>query len=69
MSNPVKLPMHFAFLRHVTSNISPETNYLQNHLNLIIAKCHKDTAALRRYMIEYGILERNGESVYWATKQ
>jgi hypothetical protein len=30
-----------------------------------IAKFHPHTAALRRYMIEYGILERDGESVYW----
>jgi hypothetical protein len=30
-----------------------------------IAKFHPDTAAFRRYMIEYGILERDGESVYW----
>jgi hypothetical protein len=33
-----------------------------------IAKFHPDTAALRRYMIEYGILERDGESVYWISK-
>jgi hypothetical protein len=32
-----------------------------------IAKYHADTAALRRYMIEYGILERDGESVYWVS--
>jgi hypothetical protein len=32
-----------------------------------IAKFHPDTAAFRRYMIEYGILERDGESVYWVS--
>jgi hypothetical protein len=34
-------------------------------LNEIIAKYHPDTAALRRHMIEYGILARDAESVYW----
>jgi hypothetical protein len=47
------------------SKLSPDTKYPEKELNLIIAKYHADTAALRRYMIEYGILERDGESVYW----
>jgi hypothetical protein len=38
------------------------------HPSPFIAKYHADTAALRRYMIEYGILERDGESVYWVSK-
>jgi hypothetical protein len=42
--------------------------HIEKQLNEIIAKFHPDTAALRRHMIEYGILERNGESVYWAVK-
>ena len=40
----------------------------EKELNLIIAKYHDDTAAIRRHMIEYGILERDGESVYWVSK-
>jgi hypothetical protein len=47
------------------NSFSPQTKYPEKELNLIIAKYHEDTAALRRYMIEYGILERDGESVYW----
>jgi hypothetical protein len=46
----------------------PDTKYPEKELNLIIAKYHADTAALRRHMIEYGILERDGESVYWVVK-
>ena len=37
---------------------------LLKELNAIIANYHDDTAAIRRYMIEYGILERDSESVY-----
>jgi hypothetical protein len=43
----------------------PDTKYPEKELNPIIAKYHDGTAALRRYMIEYRILERDAESVYW----
>jgi hypothetical protein len=39
------------------------------HPSPFIAKYHVDTAALRRYMINYGILERDGESVYWVVEK
>ena len=39
----------------------------EKELNAIIAKYHDDSAAIRRHMIEYGILERNAESVYWVS--
>jgi hypothetical protein len=43
------------------------TKLHESERNAIIAKYHDDTAAIRRYMIEYGILERDSESVYWLT--
>jgi hypothetical protein len=49
----------------ISSGLSPDTKYPEKQLNEIITKFHPDTAALSRYMIEYGILERDGESVYW----
>jgi hypothetical protein len=67
ISIPVKLHKKLAVLRHIASELSPDTKYPEKQLNEIIAKYHPDTAALRRYMIEYGILERDGESVYWIT--
>ena len=36
-------------------------------LRHIAAELSPDTAVLRRHMIEYGILERNGASVYWVS--
>jgi hypothetical protein len=65
ISIPVKLPKKLAVLRHIASELSPDTKYPEKQLNEIIAKYHPDTAALRRHMIEYGILERDEESVYW----
>ena len=40
----------------------------EKELKAIIAKYHDDTAAIRRHMIEYGILERDSESVYWVVR-
>jgi hypothetical protein len=57
-----------AVLLHIARDLSPATKYPEKELNAIIAKYHDDTAALRRYMIEYRILERDAESVYWLAK-
>ena len=65
ISIPVKSAKKIAVLQHIVSGLSPDTKYPEKDLNLIIAKYHQDTAALRRYMIEYGTLERDGESIYW----
>jgi hypothetical protein len=65
ISIPVKLPKKLAVLRYIASQLSPDTKYAEKQLNEIIAKYHPATVALRRHMIEYGILERDGESVYW----
>ena len=67
VSIPVKLNKKIAVLRHIASELSTDTTYPEKQLNEIIAKYHPDTAALRRYMIEYRILERNSESVYWVS--
>jgi len=62
---PVKSAKKIAVLHHIARDLSPGTKYPEKELNLIIAKYHDDTAAIRRYMIEYGILDRDSESVYW----
>jgi len=67
ISIPVKPAKKIAVPQHIVSELSPDTKYPEKELNLIIAKYHADTAALRRCMIEYGILERDGESVYWVS--
>jgi hypothetical protein len=62
---PVKSAKKIAVLHHIAKELSPAEKYPEKDLNLIIAKYHDDTAAIRRYMIEYGILDRDSESVYW----
>ena len=65
ISIPAKSGKRIAVLEHIASELSPGAKYPEKELNLVIAKYHDDTAAIRRYMIEYGILERDSESVYW----
>ena len=67
ISIPVKQTKKLAVLHRIAGDLSPETKYPEKELNLIIAKYHDDTAAIRRYMIEFGILERDSESVYWVS--
>ena len=57
---PVNLSKKFALQRRIASELSSETKYPEKELNAIIVKYHDDSAALRRYMNEYGISERKG---------
>ena len=62
ISIPVKSAKKIAVLLHIARDLSPTTKYPEKELNAIIAKYHDDTAAIRRHMIEYGILERDAET-------
>jgi hypothetical protein len=64
-SIPVKAAKKIAVLKVIASKLSPDTRYPEKELNAIIANFHDDTAAIRRHMIEYGIMERDVKSVYW----
>ena len=62
---PVKSAKKIAVLHRIAEELSPGVRYPEKELNAIISKFHDDTAAIRRHMIEYGILERDAGSVYW----
>ena len=64
-SIPVKSAKKLAVLQHIARDLSPDTKYPEKELNQLIAKYHDDTAAIRRHMIEFGILDRDSESFYW----
>ena len=45
------------------------TNYTEKQVNMILAHFHPDTSALRRYLIDAGMLERERDgSRYWRPK-
>ena len=63
---PDKSAKKIAVMLHIVRELSSTTKYPEKKQNPIIAKYHYNSTAIRRYMIEYGILERSGEGVYWA---
>jgi hypothetical protein len=68
ISIPVKPAKKIAVLNKIAGSLSPDNKYTERELNVEISKFHADTAAIRRYMIEYGILERDRDSVYWVSR-
>lgn len=69
ISIPVKSAKKIAVLNKIAGSLSVDSKYTEKELNAEIAKFHSDTAAIRRYMIEYGILERDRDSVYWVNRR
>jgi hypothetical protein len=67
ISIPVKSAKKIAVLLHIARDLARNNKFPEKELNAIIAKYHHDTAAIRRHMIEYGILERDAGSVYWVS--
>jgi hypothetical protein len=63
---PAKLRV---ILEYLVSAFASGANYSEKEVNLILAHFHPDTSALRRYLIDAGMLERerNG-SRYWRPK-
>ena len=65
ISIPVTCDKKLAGLRRIAADFSYDSKYRETQLNEIVVKFHEDTTTIRRYMIEYGILERDSASVYW----
>ena len=62
---PARLEKKLAVLNHIAKDLSIDSKYPEKELNQIIAKYHPDTAAIRRHMVEFKILDRNQQSIYW----
>lgn len=65
ISIPARSGKKIEVLKRIATVFEPGVKYSEKELNTILAKFHEDTAAIRRYMIVFGILERNSESIYW----
>ena len=51
-------------LGHLVKNFEPGVQYPENQVNQTLRRFHEDTAALRRYMVDNGLLKRE-KGVYW----
>jgi hypothetical protein len=57
-----------AILRHVVRAFEPGTRYSEKQVNEILARFHQDTATLRRELVGYGLMQREGGGgEYWRT--
>lgn len=51
-------------LEHLVQRFEPGVRYPEVEVNLALRQAHPDVAALRRYLVDDGLLERD-HGVYW----
>ena len=53
-------------LNFIVEAFAFDTNYTEKEVNTILRRFHLDTAALRRYLVDYGLMRRERDgSKYW----
>ncbi|MCT4541969.1 MAG: DUF2087 domain-containing protein [Vallitalea sp.] len=63
---PAKEKRKIIVLREIISNFKTNTKYTEVEINRILERIYDDHVLLRRYLIEYGFLDRyNDCSYYW----
>jgi hypothetical protein len=65
-NQPAKLQV---ILNYLATAFASSTNYTEKEVNQILGRFHEDTAALRRYLVDAKMLDREGDgSRYWRIK-
>jgi biotin operon repressor len=63
---PVKQKKLEAVLRHVVKAFAPGKRYSEKQVNKMLLRFHKDTATLRRTLVDFGLMKREGGGgEYW----
>jgi hypothetical protein len=65
-SIPVQLSKRIVVLQHLARMFEPGVRYPEREVNALLAVWHPDVAALRRYLVDEGLLTREA-GVYWRT--
>ncbi|MDQ1710211.1 MAG: hypothetical protein QOG49_1596, partial [Frankiaceae bacterium] len=63
-SIPVAHSKRLVVLDHIVRVFEPGVKYSENDVNVVLRAFHEDTAALRRYLVDEGLLSREAGS-YW----
>jgi hypothetical protein len=63
-SIPVPRAKRRIVLEHLVRVFEPGLRYPEREVNALLAVWHPDTAALRRYLVDEGMLSRDA-GVYW----
>jgi len=57
-------------LNFIVDAFTFDTNYTEKEVNTILRRFHLDTAALRRYLVDYGLMARESDGTkYWRVKE
>jgi biotin operon repressor len=63
---PVQRKKELALLRHVVRAFEPGRRYAEKEVNALLRRFSDDTARLRRYLVEFGFMNRQGGGgEYW----
>ena len=63
-SIPAVHSKRLVILDWLAQRFEPGRRYTEETVNLVIAQVHPDTAALRRYLVDDGLMDRE-QGVYW----
>ncbi len=55
-------------LGHLVKNLEKDVKYPESQVNQTLRQFHEDTAALRRYMVDNGLLKRE-KGIYWRAEE
>lgn len=61
---PSKRSKRLVVLDHLAQRFEPAVHYPETEVNRILRAVHPDVAALRRYLVDEGFLDRHA-GVYW----
>ncbi len=63
-SIPAQHKKLMVILKHLANSFEPGVHYPESQVNQILRPFHEDTASLRRYLVDNGLLQRE-KSIYW----
>jgi hypothetical protein len=66
-SIPTQHKKLIVILKHLAKDFKPGVQYPESQVNQTLRKYHEDTAALRRYMVDNGLLKRD-KGFYWLSE-
>ncbi len=67
-SIPTQQKKLLVVLGHLVKDFQPGVQYPESQVNQMLSRYHEDTAALRRYMVDNGLLKRE-KGIYWRTEK
>jgi biotin operon repressor len=65
---PTQRKKMLAVLRYVVRVFEPGARYSEKQVNEMLSRFHEDTASLRRYLVDEGMVQRES-SIYWRSEE